>query len=70
MLLYYFPKDIEFSTAVRPAFLHIFENLHNYKNYPTLLTKPKSFQKRVTFNEIVQVRNMSKCEDYYECLTK
>ena len=64
------PKDIEFLTAVRPAFLHIFENLHNYENYSTLLTKPKSFKKRVIFNEIVQVRNMSKCEDYYECLTK
>ena len=63
------PKDIEFSRASRPAFLHIFENLHNYHNYSDLPNTSKLSQKKVTFNEIVQVRNMLKCEDYYECLT-
>ena len=59
------PKNIPFSQVSWPAFIHIFENFHNYKKYSE---PPPS--KRVFFNEIVQVRNMSKCEDYYEFLTK
>ena len=64
------PKNIAFSQASWPAFIHIFENFHQYKKYSEPLSDPKSPFKRVIFNEIIQVRNMSKCEDYHEFLTK
>ena len=64
------PKNIPFLQASWPAFIHIFENFQNYKKYSEPSLHIKSPFKRVIFNDIVQVRNMSKYEDYYEFLTK
>lgn len=61
-------KDLDFSIASRPAFLHIFENFQNYKTYtqiPKIQTTDSSIagpvikRKNVTFNELVKVRHMS-----------
>ena len=64
------PKDIPFSQASWPAFIHIFENFQNYKKYSEPASHIKSPSRRVIFNDIVEVRNMSKYEDYHEFLTK
>lgn len=60
-------KDLDFSVASRPAFLHIFENFQNYKNYtqtpkpqtPDSSTSQPVTRRKVTFHELVKVRHMS-----------
>ena len=60
------PRHIEFQKASKPAFMHIFENFQEYKNY----TKPSmniKREKRVTFNETVKVREFVQVDNYDYC---
>ena len=57
--LYYQPivltvqKNIDFNKAFQISFMHICEHFNDYSTYATLPCKKK---KKVTFNDVVQVR--------------
>ena len=57
--LYYQPivltvqKNIDFNKAFQISFMHICEHFNDYSTYATLSCKKK---KKVTFNDVVQVR--------------
>ena len=61
--LYYQPivltvqKNIDFNKAFQISFMHICEHFNDYSTYATLpLTCKKKKKKKVTFNDVVQVR--------------
>ena len=57
-------KHLDFITAFRPAFLHLFENFQPNQIYTQPLTNIKKRKKSVTFDERIQVRIILEDHNY------